>query len=157
MNREEMDRLRGLAEGAMVGHDRRGRALFYTDSPQIVVNLLDEIARMKKAEGRIVEWCHVHGASLCPERYGAADTFGEGMREAKRAVLGVLDAHDDGTQYADEIARLEADNRVLRRAIDLLHAASMPPADGKAGTMLAFPGYWIDAASADLDKEEGDE
>jgi len=97
MNREERDLLRGLAEAAMVGHDRRGRALFHADSPQIVVSLLDEIAR------------------------------------------------------------LEADNRVLRRAIDLLHAASMPPADGKAGTMLAFPGYWIDAASADLDKEEGDE
>ena len=40
--------------------------------------------------GRIREWTHLHGAALKPGA-GSSDTFGDGMREAKRQVASLLD------------------------------------------------------------------
>lgn len=37
----------------------------------------------------IEQWGHVHGSSLCPPP-GRADSYGDGMRDAKRRVLDIL-------------------------------------------------------------------
>jgi len=54
-----------------------------------------------------------------------------------------------------ELAEARAEVAVLKRALELLHAASLPPADGKAGCMLAYPPYWVDKARAELKQAEG--
>jgi hypothetical protein len=38
--------------------------------------------------GRLHDWVHTFGAALCPGRH--ADTFGEGIHEAKRQVAEIL-------------------------------------------------------------------
>lgn len=50
----------------------------------------DQRARAEKAEaslGAIVEWSHTYGAALKPP---GADTYGEGMRDAKDQVAVIL-------------------------------------------------------------------
>ncbi len=42
--------------------------------------------------GRIGDWTHQFGAALCPTA-GSADSFGDGMREAKRQVATIVAAH----------------------------------------------------------------
>lgn len=54
------------------------------------------------SSGLLREWCLQHGRSLCPTA-GSADTFGDGMREAKRQVSAILDrcAADPAPEPAD--------------------------------------------------------
>lgn len=86
MDREERDRLLGLvARGALV-------------LPEEAASLLDALdaaeARAEKAEGALSlvwTWTHEHGAALCPPR---ADTYGDGMRDAKQQVARILERGD---------------------------------------------------------------
>lgn len=48
-----------------------------------VEDAIDATAEERLA--RIVEWTHAHGAALCLTA-GSADTFGDGMRAAKKQV-----------------------------------------------------------------------
>ena len=63
---------------------------------EVIRTAQEAIAALEADDGRallrnrLADWCVQHGAALCP---GArADTFGEGMREAKRQVRGILDS-----------------------------------------------------------------
>jgi len=48
-----------------------------------------ELQEEKKARlGRLINWTHEYGASLCPG--SRPDTFGEGMRAAKEQVAVIL-------------------------------------------------------------------
>lgn len=49
-------------------------------------------ARLRETEdilGRLVEWTHEYGKSLCPT---GVDTYGEGVRACKRQVSNIIDA-----------------------------------------------------------------
>lgn len=48
-----------------------------------------ENARLLATFARLEEWTHLHGFELVPPP-GAADTFGDGMRKAKRQVGNIL-------------------------------------------------------------------
>jgi hypothetical protein len=48
-----------------------------------------DLAAIHAVLSRLSEWSMQHGAALCPGHH--ADTFGEGMREAKRQVAAILD------------------------------------------------------------------
>jgi hypothetical protein len=54
-------------------------------------NIYDSASRsLCEAEtilSRIMEWTHEHGAALCPP---GADTYGEGMRDAKTQVSNII-------------------------------------------------------------------
>ncbi len=43
-----------------------------------------EVERLRAALSRVEQWTHEHGAALVPRV--CADTYGEGMREAKKQV-----------------------------------------------------------------------
>lgn len=47
----------------------------------------DRARRSENALSHIHEWVHVHGVALCPR---GADTYGEGMRDAKQQVSALL-------------------------------------------------------------------
>lgn len=63
----------------------------FTPSVDEIADLLADLAdaeeraeRAEEALSRIADWTREHGAALKPA--GSADTFGDGMREAKRQV-----------------------------------------------------------------------
>lgn len=59
------------------------------DMEDALTAALARIAEMEAALGRVKTWTHEHGAALCPP---GADTYGEGKRDAKREVAGILSA-----------------------------------------------------------------
>lgn len=85
--------LRALAEGATpvpgdwyVPADAEA-AFRAAVSPPVLLALLDRLERVEGALARVETWTHEYGASLKPTR---ADTFGDGMREAKGQVGRIL-------------------------------------------------------------------
>jgi len=52
-------------------------------SPSMVLALVAEVERLREALASVETWTHEYGAALKPTR---ADTFGDGMREAKAQV-----------------------------------------------------------------------
>jgi hypothetical protein len=56
-----------------------------------------ENERLRAVVGRVRYWTHLHGVALCPA-IGDADSFGDGMRAAKKEVARLLAALDgEGT------------------------------------------------------------
>lgn len=51
--------------------------------------IVETLERYEAALGRVRHWTHVHGDVLCPR---GADTYGEGMRDAKRQVGDIISA-----------------------------------------------------------------
>lgn len=56
------------------------------DEVEVLREWLEEKTLMLHA---IEQWAHAHGGSLCPPP-GRADSYGDGMRDAKQRVLDIL-------------------------------------------------------------------
>ena len=138
------------------------------DQPEMMLVTSDELthivmrrlAALEADDGRallrnrLADWCVQHGAALCP---GArADTFGEGMREAKRQVRDILDSaapeqpapepaapHADDEANAGTSGKGRTDGRVqeVRRQADHL-----PP---------VFPGEQVSRRVPDIQVQRG--
>lgn len=54
-----------------------------------LVKAVDENGSLRAVLGLVETWTHEHAAALCPTP-GSADTFGDGMRKAKRQVGNIL-------------------------------------------------------------------
>lgn len=53
-----------------------------------LVKCIAEIRKRDFVIGLLGDWTREHGAALCPR--GGADTYGEGMRDAKQQVARIL-------------------------------------------------------------------
>ncbi|MBP9863663.1 MAG: hypothetical protein KBD62_37300 [Kofleriaceae bacterium] len=91
--RRMLDHRRAL----LAERDALGRSL--DASASTVALLSEQVGRAEKDRdeargllGRIGDWTHQFGAALCPTA-GSADSFGDGMREAKRQVATIVAAH----------------------------------------------------------------
>lgn len=49
------------------------------------------LERLRAKIAAIREWSHVYGAQLRPESTNSADTYGEGVRACKQAVLKLVE------------------------------------------------------------------
>lgn len=76
---------------------------------------------------RVSDWTRQHGAALCPTA-GSADTFGDGMREAKRQIGHIL-----GSSCADEGAGSKGNTITCPITGQSIEAGLPPPPDGRCG------------------------
>ena len=51
-----------------------------------------DLERLRRLESRLIEWTHLFGRALCPPR---ADTYGEGIMDAKAQVLSMIIHEED--------------------------------------------------------------
>jgi len=58
---------------------------------EVIRDATAELMRLRRQVARVSDWRHRHGAALVPPM-GRANTFGEGMREAKQQVSDILSA-----------------------------------------------------------------
>ena len=63
------------------------KRLFKNDWKSRAQEAQAEVARLNAVLGRVVDWTHQYGKELCPPRM---DTYGEGVRDSKDKVAGLL-------------------------------------------------------------------
>jgi hypothetical protein len=81
----------------MTLHDAQGRAVIVTVRRGEGETPGEKAARHERRSTRlstklraIKKWAQTYGAELCPEHTGSADTYGEGVRACKAAVMDLL-------------------------------------------------------------------
>lgn len=72
-----------------LGSRTRSTAALIAEMRNALPELLDALDAAEAKLARIETWTHRFGAALCPKR---ADTYGEGMRDAKQQVSDLLRA-----------------------------------------------------------------
>lgn len=89
----------------------------------------------KRALGAVWEWTHQYGAALKPP---GADTYGEGMRDAKEQVQRLLSG---ASSMSADLATLRAQRDEARALVRRYVEAEMDPTDedgdGRRGSFLA--------------------
>jgi hypothetical protein len=105
-----------------------------------IAELERQLAKADRTLAQIVAWTHEHGAALCPP---GADTYGEGMRDAKAQVASML------RQLEVSPSPTTGSLRVLEAARPVGPAHAVPPEPPVRGPdLVAVPERSVDVVRA---------